>query len=127
MKALYIYIYTYNAAAHQKVARHICTWSASKRHNPQCLPLFADSPSVVTPTSFVSLPPVRSKVLFIASSSPRAPFFSGECMTTNTLVTLLSLLAIRQLTNLWSNICLSQLPSICTRASVEHLRQTHFL
>ena len=74
------------SAAHQKVARPLCTWSASKRHNPPCLPVFADSPSVVTPTSFVSLPPVRSKALFTASSSQGAPFFSGECMTTNTLV-----------------------------------------
>ena len=74
------------SAAHQKVARSLCTWSASKRHNPPCLPVFADSPSVVTPTSFVSLPPVRSKALFTASSSQGAPFFSGECMTTNTLV-----------------------------------------
>ena len=74
------------SVAHQKVARPLCTWSASKRHNPPCLPVFADSPSVVTSTSFVSLPPVRSKALFTASSSQGAPFFSGECMTTNTLV-----------------------------------------
>ena len=104
-------------------------WSASRRHSPPCLPVFADSSSVVTSTSFMSLPPVRCKALFTASSSPAASFFTGICVTTNKLVMLPSLLAIRPLINLWSNIWLSQLPSICTpkTALVQHLRQMHFL